>query len=542
MVRQAAGGGEDVRGSELWAAARKRLEGVRPCYLGFGLFWAVSFATSFASTGAFGSPATGKVYALVGALSMVVAIAIAGALAQHRDPTSRTNDASRMALVKIAGAATLALIDSAAIALSVGGAFTLPDSPALAATLGLAGSVGSVGFLLAQQGVLASLEPARAATVGAASAALSAVGCVLILALPTGASRLVIEIAALIIATILQGRSVLVSGSLGRLSESSSARSDADIASERRRSWWGAARELWRPALCVTMFALVWKLSTRMAPDAPGELTTFTLLAFGLATLLLCAQALLSRHSANLLRTYRLLFPLMTGAFLLLPLLGNAYGPVLSAMLMFGFELVNLLLIFLCAQVAHTRRLPSSTVYALGLGPSFLAMLVGQVTGVFLEGAVQAQSVVHLSGIALAAVYLLSMALLVITRSGRRDGETGESPMDITQPGGSVAIAADIAPDAIGLSGSASLAGTVAPSAEEVIAGLAAEFSLTPREADIAAMVARGNSVPAIAERLAISQNTVRGHTKRIYAKLDIHTKQELIDLVAHRAEPRRKA
>ena len=35
-----------------------------------------------------------------------------------------------------------------------------------------------------------------------------------------------------------------------------------------------------------------------------------------------------------------------------------------------------------------------------------------------------------------------------------------------------------------------------------------------------------------IAEELVISENTVRMHSKRIYAKLDIHKKQELLDLI----------
>lgn len=33
-----------------------------------------------------------------------------------------------------------------------------------------------------------------------------------------------------------------------------------------------------------------------------------------------------------------------------------------------------------------------------------------------------------------------------------------------------------------------------------------------------------------IAEKLNVSQNTVRNHTKSIYRKLDIHTQQELLD------------
>lgn len=35
-----------------------------------------------------------------------------------------------------------------------------------------------------------------------------------------------------------------------------------------------------------------------------------------------------------------------------------------------------------------------------------------------------------------------------------------------------------------------------------------------------------------IAEELIISENTVRMHSKRIYAKLNVHKKQELMDLV----------
>ena len=44
--------------------------------------------------------------------------------------------------------------------------------------------------------------------------------------------------------------------------------------------------------------------------------------------------------------------------------------------------------------------------------------------------------------------------------------------------------------------------------------------------------IVRGKTVVRIAEELVISENTVRMHSKRIYAKLDIHKKQDLIDLV----------
>ena len=58
-------------------------------------------------------------------------------------------------------------------------------------------------------------------------------------------------------------------------------------------------------------------------------------------------------------------------------------------------------------------------------------------------------------------------------------------------------------------------------------------FALSARETEVAELIARGNSVARIAEMLVVSENTVRTHSKRIYTKLGIHKRQELIELVA---------
>mgnify|MGYP002989473542 CR=1 FL=1 len=60
----------------------------------------------------------------------------------------------------------------------------------------------------------------------------------------------------------------------------------------------------------------------------------------------------------------------------------------------------------------------------------------------------------------------------------------------------------------------------------------AEEFSLTPREAEVFAMLARGRDRAYIEEALVVSRNTVKAHVKHVYAKLGIHSHQELLDLV----------
>ncbi len=67
---------------------------------------------------------------------------------------------------------------------------------------------------------------------------------------------------------------------------------------------------------------------------------------------------------------------------------------------------------------------------------------------------------------------------------------------------------------------------------DERCAALADEYGLTPRELEVFQMLARGRDRAYIQEQLVVSRNTVKAHVKHIYAKFDIHSHQDLIDLV----------
>lgn len=57
-------------------------------------------------------------------------------------------------------------------------------------------------------------------------------------------------------------------------------------------------------------------------------------------------------------------------------------------------------------------------------------------------------------------------------------------------------------------------------------------YFLTERECEVVALLARGRSKTAIGEKLFLSENTVKTYVKNVYAKLDVHTKQELLDRI----------
>ena len=62
-----------------------------------------------------------------------------------------------------------------------------------------------------------------------------------------------------------------------------------------------------------------------------------------------------------------------------------------------------------------------------------------------------------------------------------------------------------------------------------------ARYSLTSREADVMTLLAHGNTATRIQEELGISYNTVKYHVKNVYAKMDVHSQQELIDLLCEK-------
>ena len=61
---------------------------------------------------------------------------------------------------------------------------------------------------------------------------------------------------------------------------------------------------------------------------------------------------------------------------------------------------------------------------------------------------------------------------------------------------------------------------------------IAEDYGFTPREGDIFLLLAQGHTLPAISERLFVSENTVKSHAKRIYQKLGVGSRQEMIDCI----------
>ena len=58
---------------------------------------------------------------------------------------------------------------------------------------------------------------------------------------------------------------------------------------------------------------------------------------------------------------------------------------------------------------------------------------------------------------------------------------------------------------------------------------------LSPREIEVMQYLYQGYSVSKIAEKMFIATSTVQGHSRSIYRKMDVHSRQELIDRINER-------
>ena len=64
---------------------------------------------------------------------------------------------------------------------------------------------------------------------------------------------------------------------------------------------------------------------------------------------------------------------------------------------------------------------------------------------------------------------------------------------------------------------------------------LAREHGLTKREGEMLRLLAQGRDAAHMEKELCLSRNTVKSYSKSLYAKLGVHSKQDVIDLVQKR-------
>lgn len=261
----------------------------------------------------------------------------------------------------------------------------------------------------------------------------------------------------------------------------------------------------WKPLLCIVMIGVVSPVIGSVAFS--NELAFFEscaiVFAANLASAAILAVVWLALDKKTTIsKAYVVLFPVLITAFLAFPFVAEQYRIVVVFVGSFGFTLFSIVMMVSCIDIARERGLGLVFVYALFAGVTYASRLIGQ----GLAAAIGRSSLSQETQIVTSVFVLLygcSLVMFILVRkSAARPKKSVPSGVDVLQ---------------------------------QACRQLAAERGLSARQTEVLDLLAHGYDVPSIAKKLFISENTVRTHTKKIYALLDVHAKQEIVDLVNER-------
>lgn len=260
---------------------------------------------------------------------------------------------------------------------------------------------------------------------------------------------------------------------------------------------------------------------------------------YGLSGLfvLLFAGAYIARFERrNLLVLFAV--PVLVLLMALLPLVrfgAQGFGSALEPAGNCAFELV---LLFGCVLLARLTDASPARMFLIGRLSLAVFDWLGSAAGSLLKASVDSVMLAQVAGVLLfASCELLLLGLVVAFLSTSRKTAAAAAGGDGVAPASQATVSAQqqAASEASRGQAHASASPDVAQPAESLqthLAAVADRFGLSERERDVFALLAEGRTSARIQEELCIAAGTVNYHTRNIYSKLGVHSRQELIDLV----------
>lgn len=215
----------------------------------------------------------------------------------------------------------------------------------------------------------------------------------------------------------------------------------------------------------------------------------------------------------------KIFFPLIVCAcvaILLCAVAGSSMGAVQNIVVNVGYNVFIMTIWALLSDLAERTTLQPVRVFGLGRGASGLGTTVGWLVAYGVMSLGVDPSAFLAPFFMVATVLVFAAVFLVLGQ------QTVSEALERTLEGRVTATA------------SANCCSGDDPHStwDHCCAQLAAECGLTAREEEVLRLLSRGRTNGYIALELCISQNTVKGHTRNVYAKTGVHSRQELIDAI----------
>lgn len=285
-------------------------------------------------------------------------------------------------------------------------------------------------------------------------------------------------------------------------------------------------RAILLPLIVGLAYGLMQRLATEGQVVSTGAGTDFTtILSILLSSVIIMVGAFFfDRTSITKLLCF-VAVPIICTAFVLLPLFSNMQEAA-QAVCIVGFNSFYFMVWALWS--GDQEGLSLSKRFTLGLFVLVGSESLGSVLGMaLLEVAPKSGQTLAITS--LVVVYLLLMAALFSfgralesksTQNSHGNGNNGENAFDS-------GITSGVGEDSSSAPMSAAQGFT-----EASLQVWANRYKLSARETEVFDLLAKGRNRSYISKTLVVSDNTTRTHMRNIYRKLEIHSQQELIDLI----------
>jgi DNA-binding CsgD family transcriptional regulator len=228
--------------------------------------------------------------------------------------------------------------------------------------------------------------------------------------------------------------------------------------------------------------------------------------------------------NGNLGKLYVFVMVFITMVMSVSPLLEIADSPF-ALLVNFAFSIFDFFIWCLLAFLAFEKQVSPVIVFGFGRGVFMAAMTIGWLIGVRFMSALEGTFLGSAIYVGLAVIILIVVSLIF----SEREIDKMLTPRSL-DPGDELTEQLHPTLQA-GRQGSDESRDPARPFINACrVVGKSARLSA--REQDVFEQLALGRGSENIAKRLTISLNTVRAHTHNVYAKLDVHSRQELIELV----------
>lgn len=257
--------------------------------------------------------------------------------------------------------------------------------------------------------------------------------------------------------------------------------------------------------VCIMLFEVAFGFSIRF--DA-GSGTWWQSVVVGVALVLVAVWSAFTRRASREDSLFHLSGLLVVFGFFLSSAQTAFVGVVSQEVLAVGAQTFNVLTWTVLAIIASRNPLGGIT----ALGQGFCASNIGATIGVLLGMLPQAGDALGVDA-RLLVLAVVSAGFIGYVWIGLKDFSFSAAIQGVKP----VEAVAAPAPEA---------------AIETRCAHLASVHGLTEREGEVFVLLARGRNGAFIQEECHVTRNTAKTHIRRIYQKLNVHTQQELIDLV----------